>query len=167
MGADSLMRVFAGKGHVDVRRASTESSTTYPRSHVSSGLHSVAAPSETSRIELSALSQEEAERWIREVDYKGNGVVDYESFLSALMGKHIWTTALLENEDQPAVRVFEKLQPRRTRASSDGSAGANLRRKILSAIVDDGEDRRSTSFTPGMTESMRVRELTLQVKDSY
>merc|ERR1711920_345862 len=54
-----------------------------------------------------ALKPEEAEQWIREVDYKGNGVIDFDEFLAALKGKHIWAFhAIDENYPIPEVRVY-------------------------------------------------------------
>lgn len=58
--------------------------------------------------ERSRLSKHEAELWIREVDYKGNGVIDYDSFLLALMGRKLWPMpSLLDAAQLPTVRIFD------------------------------------------------------------
>ena len=55
-----------------------------------------------------SLSKEEAEHWIREVDFKGNGVVNYSSFLAALMGKSLRGLPSLEDlAERPTLRMFD------------------------------------------------------------
>lgn len=58
------------------------------------------------------LSKDEAELWISEVDYKGNGVIDYDTFRLALMSTKSWHGQVsprvfsLDAEDAPTVKVF-------------------------------------------------------------
>lgn len=67
------------------------------------------------------LSRDEAEQWIREVDYKGNGVIDYDGFLAALMGKKLWTMPSLDSDEaQPMVQVFEDGATRQRALSDSG-----------------------------------------------
>merc|ERR1719162_1267720 len=54
------------------------------------------------------LSKDEAMQWISEVDYKGNGQIDYDGFLSALVGERRWSLPQLGDEDDaPQIRVLE------------------------------------------------------------
>jgi calcium-dependent protein kinase len=55
-----------------------------------------------------ALTKSEAEDWIREVDYKGNGVIDYQGFVAALMGKELCSLPALDSDcSPPIVKVFD------------------------------------------------------------
>jgi len=156
--ADSLKRVFAG---------STSSSGSRTQSAETA---ETAADSVQKAMEAGGLSQDEAEAWIREVDYKGNGVIDYEGFVAALTGKHLWTTALLENEDSPAVKVFEDDTQMRSRGYSDTIHPSGRGMKVLGAIidVDDEDNPRPHSFSPGMqNSSLQVRTRSCKVNESY
>lgn len=135
------------------------------------------------------LSKEEADRWIREVDYKGNGVIDYDGFLNALMGKKLWAMPSLDSEEeqQPTVQVFDTEGPAaRPRAMSDSFAAQLERQQIPRAslsratafniagmIIDgDAEEKRSQSFMPGCTNMTKeqkvvVRTVAIDVDDRH
>jgi len=70
-----------------------------------------------------SLSREDAERWIREVDFKGNGVIDYDEFFAALSGKsnHRHRHLLEADDTFPTVRVFDSEGggPGRPRSTTD------------------------------------------------
>lgn len=108
------------------------------------------------------LCRDEAEAWIKEVDYKGNGVVDYDGFLTALTGKHRWALPTpQELEELPTVRVFDEGQPwaTRVRSQSEPAHGFlrqdpdSLRRRFASALLDDAEDEvgAARAATPAQT----------------
>lgn len=140
------------------------------------------------------LSREEAERWISEVDYKGNGTIDYEGFMAALTGKKLFSLPSLDSdEDQPTVQVFEGEVGTRPRAQSDTMV-ASLERSAASAsdssspstcfslyrhdligLIIDGEteERRAQSFMPGCKpglpgeQKVLVRTVACDVDDRY
>lgn len=124
------------------------------------------------------LSKDEAEQWIREVDYKGNGVIDYSSFLAALTGRPLWALPSLEEvAEQPTVKVFEKgSRGGRPRGLSEGSlceaARGRVRHCLASAIIDgDDEERRTPqSFTAGVavaSAKVEIRSLTCDLDERY
>jgi len=66
------------------------------------------------------LSRDEAEQWIREVDLKGNGVIDYDVFLKALTGQSTNISLFLqEDDDAPTVQVFDSGGSSRARSQTD------------------------------------------------
>lgn len=122
------------------------------------------------------FSKDDAERWIREVDYKGNGVIDYDGFVNALCGKKNWSLPSLSDEVQPTVQVFEDDIGGRARSMSEsfvssmslrseaidelrrsssvaeisGTQRASLRYTLAGFIIDsDLQAQRSQSFMPG------------------
>lgn len=135
------------------------------------------------------LTKEEAEAWIREVDYKGNGVIDYDGFRSALMGKKVWGLPSLDSDHAdplPTVRVFDgeaglprglsdsflltKLQS----STSSASSSWRLRQSDFVSLVIDGEneDRRSRSFHSGCISlpaetKVHVRSLACDINEMY
>lgn len=128
------------------------------------------------------MTKEDAECWIREIDFKGNGVVDYDEFLAALTGQKLWTMPLLnESDDTPTVRVYEEDSPDgRPRGLSESFASSTLgrsdtrwRHRIASAIIDGTLEPqlkgRSHSFSPGGRESEAVqfRTVSCEVEERY
>jgi len=140
------------------------------------------------------LTKEEAEKWISEVDYKGNGVIDYDGFLAALMGKKLWAMPSLDDdaEDTPKVQVFEGGSDGvqgRPRASSDGAIETSTRStsfppsrgdancrgmsELAHMIIDgDFEARRAQSFMPGCSvqgpaQKVQVRAATVDIDERY
>mmetsp|Transcript_79996 Transcript_79996/g.222517 ORF Transcript_79996/g.222517 Transcript_79996/m.222517 type:complete len:381 (+) Transcript_79996:24-1166(+) len=138
------------------------------------------------------LAMEEAEEWIREVDYKGNGTIDYEEFMAALTGKHVWAVMPLEDEC-PVVRVFSE-QPDGERplvrsSSFDGGTASSRGRALLGktpalrmrhrvAAILDGDDseeevvdkRRPQSFHPGAASAavrVQVRNVACDIDENY
>mmetsp|Transcript_929 Transcript_929/g.2600 ORF Transcript_929/g.2600 Transcript_929/m.2600 type:complete len:576 (+) Transcript_929:66-1793(+) len=122
---------------------------------------------------VGCVNKEEAEAWISEVDYKGNGTVGYEEFLSALVGKNLWSLPPADGDDDlPCVRVFDSGSEARPRGLSESFAGtlAGVSRSLASAIIDrDIEDRRSQSFTPGLRlePELQFRTVSCGVDDNY
>eukprot|EP00928_Gymnodinium_smaydae_P046337 TRINITY_DN30868_c0_g1_i1.p1 TRINITY_DN30868_c0_g1~~TRINITY_DN30868_c0_g1_i1.p1 ORF type:complete len:597 (-),score=119.19 TRINITY_DN30868_c0_g1_i1:259-2049(-) len=97
-----------------------------------------------------ALTREEAEQWIREADYKGNGVIDYDEFLATLHGKTLWAPASLDEDDQtPIVRVFHDDGRVRGQSESDvlNFKTANSNRSAISR-------RRGSRFSSALSESI-------------
>lgn len=89
------------------------------------------------------LTREEAEQWIREVDVQGNGLVDYDAFLAALMATRLWTHSVTtDTADHPIVRVFSESDSRPQGRSDSfvdampGSALSKIRHRLASAIID-------------------------------
>lgn len=136
------------------------------------------------------LSKEEAEQWIREVDFKGNGVVTYTCFVAALMGKSLRGLPSLEDlADQPTLRMFDDSpgggRPRgftESFASTTASSSTVFRQVISDAILDtdsDGKDSkekdkdgrvRSRSFTGPATdcaERVQIRSMACEVDERY
>jgi len=130
------------------------------------------------------VTKEEAEEWIREVDYKGNGTVGYDEFLAALRGRNLWALPPLDGDDDlPSVRVFDESSDGRPRGLSESYAGqlvndavssrsvaSSVGRSLASAIIDgDLEDRRSQSFTPGLRSepALQVRTVQCGVDEAY
>lgn len=125
-----------------------------------------------------AVTKEEAERWIREVDYRGNGVLDYEAFLSALQGRPLWA----DSEEAPAVRVFDGVSEAgapRARGQSDSDllaaeprAGADLRHGLAAAIIDEDpydsvcSERLAQSFQES-SRTLHIRSMSCAVDDNY
>lgn len=119
------------------------------------------------------LTKDDAERWIREVDYKGNGVIGYEEFLAALVGKNLWALPSMDEiDDIPKVRVFDDHcldgRPRglsdsfATTCMSSASSSSQIRHDIAFAIIDDDfEDRRSHSFTQGLRQESAIQFCTV------
>eukprot|EP00927_Polykrikos_kofoidii_P012447 TRINITY_DN15363_c0_g4_i1.p1 TRINITY_DN15363_c0_g4~~TRINITY_DN15363_c0_g4_i1.p1 ORF type:complete len:604 (-),score=83.61 TRINITY_DN15363_c0_g4_i1:161-1972(-) len=115
------------------------------------------------RLQPGGLSREQAERWIREVDNKGNGVIDYDAFLDALMGKKLWGPLNLDI-DAPTVRVFESDgAARRPRATTEDDSifccatSSRIRHYLVDAMLED--DRRASSFPTdgGLQDVTRAR----------
>eukprot|EP00931_Biecheleriopsis_adriatica_P009962 TRINITY_DN111056_c0_g1_i1.p1 TRINITY_DN111056_c0_g1~~TRINITY_DN111056_c0_g1_i1.p1 ORF type:complete len:597 (-),score=131.88 TRINITY_DN111056_c0_g1_i1:1-1791(-) len=130
-----------------------------------------------------SLSKEEAEQWIRQVDFKGNGVIDYDGFFAAIMGKNLWALPSLEEiAEQPTIRVFGDESPEggRPRGFSesmvlqmDGSS-AKVRHHLASAIIDEDceeeDNRKAQSFTftsHGPAERMKIRNIACDVDERY
>jgi len=126
------------------------------------------------------MSREEAEKWIREVDYNGNGVIGYDEFFAALVGKNLWALpALDEAGDTPTVRIYDGSCPEgRPRGLSesfaskitDASACAQLRHKVAYAIIDsDLEERRTQSFTHGLRNEpeLQFRTVSCGIDEQY
>mmetsp|Transcript_44037 Transcript_44037/g.99054 ORF Transcript_44037/g.99054 Transcript_44037/m.99054 type:complete len:642 (-) Transcript_44037:243-2168(-) len=55
----------------------------------------------------SGFTMDEAQQWIKEVDYQGNGTLDYGGFVAALSGKKLHVALLTNDEEAPEVRIFE------------------------------------------------------------
>mmetsp|Transcript_1055 Transcript_1055/g.2090 ORF Transcript_1055/g.2090 Transcript_1055/m.2090 type:complete len:263 (-) Transcript_1055:30-818(-) len=127
------------------------------------------------------LTTAEAEQWIREVDYKGNGVIDYDEFLAALMGKKLWALPSLdESNDHPTVRVFESFEEyetetERPRGLSDSFADSHfstrIRHDLAQALIDgDYEERRASQSFQGLgstSTAVQVRTVTCSIDESY
>jgi len=125
------------------------------------------------------LTQVEAEQWIREADYKGNGVIDYDGFLAALMGKKLWALSSFDHvEDNPAVRVFDEGRARGlsdsfTVESSAGSPSSRIRSGLAQAIIDgDEEQNRGQTFPNSMPRvkdqgMVMIRTVSCDVDERY
>merc|ERR1719387_2933468 len=124
------------------------------------------------------LTKEKAMDWIREVDYKGNGVVDYDGFLAALTGRHLWALPPVDQiGEEPTVRVFDE-NHEKIRAYSDtftvGSnekANSQIRQRLASAILDADhpEDlpRQAKSFAAPSVPLAKIHNVTVEVDDMY
>jgi len=124
-----------------------------------------------------ALQLEEAQEWIREVDYKGNGVLDYEEFLAALKGRPLCRLEDL-SDDQPAIRVFDT-ETGRPRGHSDSDMvcrrGAKIRHGLAAAIIDEPENGkkqeecRAQTFQDGVVLGFqqKIRHVTCAIDESY
>lgn len=71
-------------------------------------------PGKTGSIADQSLTTQEAQQWIGECDYKGDGVLDYDEFYAAVMGKPLGSPKARtlnalddENGGHPTVRVFD------------------------------------------------------------
>ena len=130
----------------------------------------------------SCISKEEAEQWVREVDFKGNGVIDYPSFLAAMMGRSLRGLPSLEDlADQPTIRVFEESPTGRPRGLTESFTAAStctirLREAILdscdtdSASSEKREGRGRAKSCTGMdecSEKVQIRFLACQVDERY
>eukprot|EP00930_Biecheleria_cincta_P051171 TRINITY_DN3632_c0_g1_i1.p1 TRINITY_DN3632_c0_g1~~TRINITY_DN3632_c0_g1_i1.p1 ORF type:complete len:593 (+),score=113.61 TRINITY_DN3632_c0_g1_i1:44-1822(+) len=128
------------------------------------------------------LSKDEAEQWIREVDYKGNGVIDYSSFLAALTGRRLWALPSLEEvAEQPTVKVFEEAsRGGRPRGLSDGTlccdaVRGRVQHCLASVIIDGADDEqraetRAQSFTAGVSAvsaKVEIRSLVCDLDERY
>lgn len=129
------------------------------------------------------LTKEEAEQWIQEVDYKGNGVIDYAGFLAALTGKNLWALpSMEESAERPTLRVYEEdgspVRPCGLNESFVGSgptfgfSSSKVRHSLASVIIDADADRRSQSFTPGSKEvfpaaKLQIRNVSCDVDEQY
>jgi len=127
------------------------------------------------------LSKGDAEQWIREVDFKGNGTIDYEGFLAALMGKKLWALPTLDElAQQPTVRVFEDTTTGRPRGFSEpdsspgtgrSSRSSRIRHCLASAIIDDDEEeRRAQTFGPGDNQgcaAVKIRHVACDIDERY
>lgn len=126
-----------------------------------------------------SLSKEEAMQWISEVDYKGNGHIDYDGFMSALVGERRWALPQPGDDDgaPPVIRVFEdEGGSGRPRGFSDtfddlpGNVSQRIRYRLASLLIDDEgkEDRRSQSFPGGGPDSiLTLRWLSCDVHERY
>jgi len=122
------------------------------------------------------LLPHEAEQWIDEVDYNGNGVVDYKGFLAALMGRRLWPFMAFDETGagaQPSVRVFRRFedQAELPRSQSDILPCRNMHGELEQAIIEgsDMDNRAYRSFrVPGSTSSqVRARDVSCSVDDCY
>mmetsp|Transcript_10430 Transcript_10430/g.23648 ORF Transcript_10430/g.23648 Transcript_10430/m.23648 type:complete len:640 (-) Transcript_10430:84-2003(-) len=111
----------------------------------------------------SGFGKDEAELWMSEVDYQGNGTLDYEGFVAALSGKKLHPALLAKHDEEeaPVVRVFE--EPSLPRGCSDSA--------IDTSQDSDSEDadpmHRSHSYPVFAEERTRVRNVTCAVDDGY
>jgi Ca2+-binding EF-hand superfamily protein len=131
------------------------------------------------------LTKVEAEQWITEVDYKRNGVIDYEGFMSALMGKRLWELPALNDEEQPTVKVYQD-DGDLLRARSDdalfipGSAESKIRHDLAAILIDgaieESRDERKTQSFPtvmpsggsgGDIKQMYVRSVACDVDEDH
>jgi len=123
-----------------------------------------------------SLELDEAKQWIREVDYKGNGVLDYDEFLAALKGRPLWALEDL-SDDQPSVRVFDA-QTGRPRGHSDPNMvcrrGTKICHGLAAAIIDEPdawphEQFRAQTFQDGVVFglSQQIRHVTCAIDESY
>jgi len=124
-----------------------------------------------------ALQLEEARQWIREVDYKGNGVLDYEEFLAALKGRPLWAMEDL-SDDQPAIRVFDS-ETGRPRGHSDSDMvcrrSRHIRHGLAAAIIDESDDCavkeefKAQTFQDGVVLGFqqKIRHVTCAIDESY
>jgi len=125
------------------------------------------------------LSLEEAEQWIREVDYKGNGVIDYDGFLAALMGRKLGAPTLFDSlTEHPTVRVYEDgVALPRGRSDTDlteleGTSSSKVRHGIASMIIDrDLQDRRTQTFTTGFKNAsvgtVQMRTINCEIDENH
>lgn len=142
------------------------------------------------------LSKEEAEQWIKEVDFKGNGVVNYTCFVAALMGKSLRGLPSSEDlADQPTLRMFDDSpdggRPRgftESFASTTASCSTIFQKVLTDAILDtdsdgregnlkdkDGKEGRegrvrSRSFTGPATDcaaKVQIRSMACEVDERY
>ena len=125
-----------------------------------------------------ALSREEAEQWISEVDFKGNGVVNYASFLAALMGRSLGKSLspLPSSEDlkeQPQLLIFESPEGR-PRGFTESFMSCSTRSTRPSPRELDLEDEkeedgrtRSRSFGVDCAERVQIRSMACEVDERY
>mmetsp|Transcript_47285 Transcript_47285/g.135520 ORF Transcript_47285/g.135520 Transcript_47285/m.135520 type:complete len:630 (-) Transcript_47285:278-2167(-) len=154
--AETLQSVFVGlEGHA-LKASPSASSTDTSCALVAEG-----------------LSKAEAEAWIAEVDYKGNGLIDYEEFTSALQGKRLGTAAL-RDDDRPLVRVFAAIESDLPRAWSEPTIGSASTREPSEASVvsmNDGsmllETTAMPSFTMRVETPLKVRCVPYELDESY
>ena len=130
------------------------------------------------------ISKEEAEQWVHEVDFKGNGVIDYPSFLAAMMGRS--SRGLPSSEDlaeQPTVRVFEESpsgRPRGLTESFTTPSTTSTMRQLRAAILDTcdtdstGSEKRegrgrakSCNDVDECSEKVQIRFVACQVDERY
>lgn len=184
--ADSLVHIFQGDSLNAKSGSEAASSDTGGQVGSSKGARSSVASSRASGdVGVGTLTREEAERWIREVDYKGNGVIDYEDFLDALKGKRLWAPWGDDDEPSPTVRVYEDALNGRPRGLSDSyacsdkslraeSASSWITFGLAGAIIDpdsaEMERLRSQSF-PGERRDkdrlVQVRNISIDVDEQY
>merc|ERR1712125_239207 len=141
---------------------------------------SVERVSSDTLIPSGGLSQGEAEDWIREADYKGNGVIDFDAFMDALMGKPLWTP-LDDEGDLPTIKIFQdadNTRDGRVRAMTlDNSfqlprkRSLRIRHGLAEAMIDSrsSETRgsRSSSFPCDHIATVGVRSLACEVDQHY
>ncbi|CAE7815859.1 CPK2 [Symbiodinium necroappetens] len=129
----------------------------------------------------SCISKEEAEEWVREVDFKGNGVIDYPSFLAAMMGRS--SKGLPSSEDladQPSIRVFEESPSGRPRGLTESFTAASCTLRLRDAILDtcdtdsaqsekrEGRGRaKSCNGLEECSEKVQIRFLACPVDEHY
>lgn len=131
--------------------------------------------------EKGGLSREEAEGWIRDSDYKGNGVIDYDEFFSALTGRHLWTLPQLSKDDTPTVRVYQNGEDEQSGTRPRGMSepvpsakpisSSKIRHGLAAVIIDSAEeDRRVQSFAVGVKfagPSVQIRGVNCEVDNNY
>mmetsp|Transcript_35986 Transcript_35986/g.81248 ORF Transcript_35986/g.81248 Transcript_35986/m.81248 type:complete len:616 (-) Transcript_35986:57-1904(-) len=130
---------------------------------------------------MSSFTKEDAQTWINQVDYKRNGVIDYDGFFQALTGKIVPDSALLAeaDDDVPIVRVFEDvgLTPR-ARGMSESYAKSVAHRtvarkfsmELAAAIIDEDERRRPGTFSGAVDtadKEVHVRNTTCRIDEQY
>jgi len=130
----------------------------------------------------SCFSKEDAEQWIQEVDFKGNGMLDYSEFIDALTGRRLWSMALDQDGDVPTITVFDNEDDGKPRGMSDSYACptpkfTRIRFGLAAVIVDGngaaaaqyGRVRSFSSPTTGerMDYSMQVRTVPCGVTENY
>mmetsp|Transcript_64396 Transcript_64396/g.122027 ORF Transcript_64396/g.122027 Transcript_64396/m.122027 type:complete len:606 (+) Transcript_64396:117-1934(+) len=132
-------------------------------------------PGKTGSIVDRNLTTDEAQQWICECDYKGNGVLDYDEFLAALMGKKVCSlTSLDETGGQPTVRVFDPCEDEpKCLSSSFGLHGSASRQSLPSPVADYDSDEpvHSVSKSFGalgwVDSAVQVRAVSCEVDETY
>ena len=123
-----------------------------------------------------ALSRAEAEQWISEVDFKGNGVVTYASFLAALMGHSLKSLrALPSSEDlkeQPQLLMSPEGRPRGFTESFMSCSTRSTRPSPRELDMEDEkeEDGRMRSRSFGVSECaerVQIRSMACEVDERY
>lgn len=160
--ADALVQIFAENGDSSGKSVACTGTGMSTSSSCGTGLSSAAD---------GGFSRADAEQWIREVDYKGNGVIDYDGFLAALMGKRLWAPLL--EEDRPTVRVFEASDTD-GRPRGRGFSDSLIRHGLASAIIDnavgdlpEGRVRAQSEAQGAADYSVKLRNVTCDVDERY
>jgi calcium-dependent protein kinase len=171
--ADSLVQMFAGLSSLDAE----SDNITYTTSEALA-----------SSLPNRGLTMDEAEQWIREVDYKGNGVIDYDEFLDALTGKRLWTP-LGDEETGANVKVYDTVDngaAGRPRGMSESFiaeftvAGRGQRHGFAAALIDQFSHDADAMFarrkralsSPDRIDAveyypLQVRNVSCDVSDNY
>jgi len=169
--AETLLDIFAERG---VARTTNGGSRWDSKSSHASWLvksESVISPrTNPTTPKTESMSRAEAEQWIQEVDYKGNGVVDYDEFLAALMGKHVWAAPLC-GEDMPSVVVYGTCVNSRPRGMSDSVMQHGMPSAISYVGANDPDEEvkeRALSSSLGANETfLKLRDSTFPVDEYY
>lgn len=131
-------------------------------------------PSQTPDVglpEVTPLSQAEAEAWMAEVDYKGNGVLDFDGFVAALQGKRRVAVAL-EDEDRPVVKVYTGLEfdvPKACSLPMLSEASTRSPSEELSDSMSECSSRQVVhwSWSPPRETLFKVREVAYEIDTDY